>query len=132
MNTAVAEGYELPVGTRVYIAQTATHSMEDIFQDPFTFDIDPYPPPRTGHRGPGYAPYGLGTHTCRGSRWMELQLPVNVLMVAHYFTLEVSPADFDFRFSPLPSFKLSKKSQLPDLRTPARPGRLTVCEWMSV
>lgn len=59
MNTAAVECYELPVGTRVYVAQTATHYMEDIFQDPFTFDIDPYLPPRTEHRGPGYAPYGL-------------------------------------------------------------------------
>ena len=31
MNSAVVEGYELPVGTRVYIVQTATHYMEDIF-----------------------------------------------------------------------------------------------------
>ncbi|MDE0081920.1 MAG: hypothetical protein OXT72_04660 [Gammaproteobacteria bacterium] len=40
---------------------------------------------------------------------MELQLPVNVLMVAHHFTLEVSPTDFEFRFSPLPSLKLSNR-----------------------
>lgn len=110
MNTAVVEGYELPVGTRVYIAQTATHYMEDIFQDPFTFDIDPYLPPSTEQRGPGCAPHGLGTHTCLGSRWMELQLPVNVLMVAHYVTLEVSPADFERRFSPLRSLKLSNRA----------------------
>ena len=43
-----------------------------------------------------------------GSRWLELQLAVNVLMVAHYFTIEVSPADFKFRFNPLPSMKPSK------------------------
>ena len=109
MNSCVVEGYELPVGTRVYIAQTATHYMEDIFPDPFTFDIDRYQPPRNEHRGPGYAPYGLGTHTCLGSRWMELQLLVNVLMIAHYFTLEVSPADYELRFSPLPSLKLSNR-----------------------
>ena len=41
---------------------------------------------------------------------MELQLPVNVLMVAHYVTLEVSPADFDLRFSPLRSLKLSNRA----------------------
>lgn len=40
---------------------------------------------------------------------MELQLPVNVLMVVHYLTLEVSPADFELRFSPLPSLKLSNR-----------------------
>ena len=40
---------------------------------------------------------------------MELQLPVNVLTVAHYFTLEVSPTDFELRFSPLPALKLSNR-----------------------
>ena len=76
---------------------------------PITFDIDRYLPHRDEHRSPGYAPYGLGTHTCLGSRWMELQLFVNVLMIAHYFTLEVSPADIELRFSPLPSLKLSDR-----------------------
>ena len=108
MNTCVVEGYQIPVGTRIYIAQTASHYMEGIFPDPFSFDIDRYRSPRNEHRSPGYAPYGLGTHTCLGSRWLELQLAVNVLMVAHYFTLEVSPAKYNLRFSPIPSMKPSK------------------------
>ena len=108
MNSCVVEGYELPVGSRLYIAQTATHYMDDVFPDPFSFDIDRYLPPRNEHRGSGYAPYGLGTHTCLGSRWMDLQLAVNVLMIAHYFTLEVSPENYVLRFSPLPSMKPSR------------------------
>ena len=110
MNACVVEGYELPVGSQIFIAQTAPHYMDDVFPDPFTFDIDRYRPPRNEHHNPGaYSPYGLGTHTCLGSRWMELQLAVNVLMIAHYFTLEVSPANYKLRFSPLPSMKPSKK-----------------------
>ena len=109
MNTCVVEGYELPVGTRLYIAQTATHYMEDVFPDPLKFDIDRYRSPRDEHRSPGYAPYGLGTHRCLGSRWMDLQLAVNVLIIAHYFTLEVYPANYEVRFSPLPSMKPSNK-----------------------
>ena len=109
MNACVVEDYELPVGSRVAIAQTASHYMSDIFPDPFKFDIDRYLPPRNEHRSPGYAPYGLGTHTCLGSRWMELQLAVNVLMVAHYFTLKVSPPNFKLKINPLPSLKPSKK-----------------------
>ncbi|MCY4485933.1 MAG: cytochrome P450 [Deltaproteobacteria bacterium] len=109
MNTCVVEDYELPVGTQIFIAQTATHYMKDVFPDPFTFDIDRYLPPRNEHHGPGYAPFGLGTHTCLGSRWLELQLAANVLMVAHHFTIEVSPASFKFRFNALPSMKPSKK-----------------------
>ena len=109
MNSCVVEDYELPVGTRLFIAQTASHFMEDVFPDPWKFDIDRYRPPRNEHHGPGYAPYGLGTHTCLGSRWMELQLAVNVLMVAHYFNIEVSPANYKLKFNPLPSMKPSKK-----------------------
>ena len=97
MNSCVVEGYELPVGSRIYIAQTAAHYMNEVFPDPFTFDIDRYLPPRNEHHSPGYAPYGLGTHTCLGFRWMELQLAVNVLMVAHYFRIEVSPANYKLR-----------------------------------
>jgi cytochrome P450 len=109
MNTCVVEDYELPVGSQIFIAQTAAHYMNDVFPEPFKFDIDRYLSPRNEHRSPGYAPFGLGTHTCLGSRWLELQLAVNVLMLAHYFTIEVSPADFKFRFNPLPSMKPSKK-----------------------
>ena len=109
MNGCVVEGYELPVGKTIFIAQTATHFMDDVFPNPFTFDTDRYRAPRHEHRGPGYAPYGLGTHRCLGFRWMELQLAINVLMVAHYFTVEVFPEDFRFRFNPFPSMKPSKK-----------------------
>ncbi len=111
MNSFVLEGYEIPVGSRVYIAQTAPHYMDDVFPDPFSFDIDRYLPSSDQHRGPGYAPYGLGTHKCLGARWMDLQLAVNVLMITHYFTLEVTPARYveALPFSPLPSMKPSEK-----------------------
>ena len=109
MNTCVVVDHELPLGSRIFIATTATHYMADIFPDPFTFDIDRYQPPRNEHRSPGYAPFGLGTHTCLGSRWMELQLAINVLMIAHHFTIEVSPANYKLRFSPISSMKSSKK-----------------------
>ena len=109
MNSCVVEGYQLPVGSRVVVAQTGPHYMEEVFPDPFKFDIDRYLPPRNEHVSPGYAPYGLGTHICLGSRWMNLQLAVNVLMVAHYFKLAVSPENFKLRFDPIPSLKPSKK-----------------------
>ena len=109
MNSCVVEGYELPVGSRIVVAQTASHYMDEVFPDSLEFDIDHYTPPRNEHLGPGYAPYGLGTHRCLGSRWMDLQLTVNVLMVAHYFTIKVAPANYKLKFSPLPSMKPSKK-----------------------
>ena len=111
VNSCVVEGYELTVGARVHIAQTATHYLDDHFPESKKFDIDRYLPPRNEHHGPGYAPFGLGTHTCLGSRWMELQLAVNVLMIARHFTFDVSPSKYKdkLRISPLPSLKPHKK-----------------------
>ena len=110
MNTCVVEGHELSAGTRVFIAQSAAHYMKDVFPDPTKFDIDRYLPPRNEHHSPGYAPFGLGTHTCLGSRAAQLQLVVNALMIAHYFTLEV-PANYKLKISPFPSMSLDKKAK---------------------
>ena len=38
MNACVVEGYALPVGSRIYIAQTAPHYMENVSPDPFSFE----------------------------------------------------------------------------------------------
>ena len=109
VNTCVVEGYEIPVGSRINIAQTAPHYMEEVFPDPFSFDIDRYLPPRNEHKKPGYAPYGLGPHTCLGTQWMALHLTVNLMIIAHYFTLRVYPEDYELRISPFPSMRLGKK-----------------------
>ena len=44
-----------------------------------------------------------------GSPWMELQMAINVLMIAHYFTLEVSTLNYKLHFNPLPSLAPSNK-----------------------
>ena len=109
MNSCVVEGFALPVGSRVYIAQTASHYMKDVFPDPFAFDIDRYLPSRGENRGAGFAPYGLGTHRCLGNRWLELQLIVNLLMVARHFDLKIHPENYKLKIAPLPSMKPNKK-----------------------
>ena len=114
MNACVVEGYQLPVGTRLHIAQTATHYMGDVFPDPLKFDIDRYKPPGNEHHGTNYAPYGLGTHSCLGSRWMDLQLTVNVLMLARHFTFDVYPSKYKdkLKINPIPSLKPHKSLKL--------------------
>ena len=109
MNPCVVEGYQLPLRAKIVIVQAAPHYMEDVFPDPFRFDIDRYLPPRNEHLGPGYAPFGLGTHSCLGSRWSEMQVALNVLMLAHYFTFELSPPNTRLRISPLPTQSISSK-----------------------
>ncbi|MYI45543.1 MAG: cytochrome P450, partial [Gemmatimonadetes bacterium] len=113
MNTCTVGNYELPVGERIHIAMTATHYMRDVFSEPYKFDIDRFLPSRREHHSMGFAPYGLGTHRCLGTRWMEMHLAVNLLMLAHYFTIEVAPEKFarKLRLNPFPSLKPSKKLQ---------------------
>ena len=111
MNTCVVENHELPVGERLHVAITAPHYMSEIFPEPHKFDIDRFLPSRRKHDSLGFAPYGLGTHKCLGTRWMEMHLAVNLLMLAHHFTVEVSPPKYarKLRFNPFPSMKPSKK-----------------------
>ena len=67
-------------------------------------------PDRAEHTTPGaYAPYGLGTHTCLGIRWVELQMAVNVLLIAHHLKLEVTPASYELGINPFPTSAPDKK-----------------------
>ncbi len=109
MNSCTVEGFELPIGTRIHIAQTASHYIDSVFPDPYKFDIDRYLPDREEHRSPGYAPYGLGTHRCLGANFVEDQLAINLMMIAHYFTLELTPANYKLGFDPLPSMSPNRK-----------------------
>ena len=110
MNECIVSGYEIPTKTMLLICQTASHYAEDLFKDPLEFDIDRYLPDRGEHTTPGaYAPYGLGTHTCLGNRWVELQMAVNVLLIAYHLKLEVMPADYKLAFNPFPTSSPNKK-----------------------
>ena len=124
MNSCVIEGYEIPLGSKIHLVQTATHYMDDIFPDPFTFDID-------RHRTEGdssyhvlnYAPFGLGTHKCLGFQWVELHLAINLLMLVHYFDFELSPSNYQLRINPFPTMCPTKKMKLriTEQRHPLRP-----------
>ena len=110
MNQCVVNGFELPPKTRLLICHTATHYSEDLFEDPLTFDIDRYLPERWEQMPPGaYAPYGLGTHTCLGHRWLELQMVVNLLVIAHHLELQMLPESYKLRINPFPTAAPSKK-----------------------
>ncbi len=109
MNTCVVEGYELPVGAQLVIAQTATHYLEETFPDPWTFDIDRYAPPRNEHRGGGFVPFGMGTHSCLGRRWAHMHMAINLLMLTHHFKIELARPFKRMPMDPLPSQSPSNK-----------------------
>ena len=110
MNQCVVNGFELPPKTRLLICHTATHYSHDLFENPLKFDIDRYLPERWERTTPSaYVPYGLGTHTCLGHRWLELQMVVNLLVIAHHLELQILPENFKMRINPFPTAAPSKK-----------------------
>ena len=111
-STCVVENYSLPLRERLYIVQTAAHYMSRCFADPYNFDIDRYMSPRNEHHGPGYAPYGLDTHTCAGRPWMNLQLAVSLLVIAYHFKFAPLPNDYRLKINPLPALSVTKKLRL--------------------
>ena len=112
MNSCVVEDFELPVGSKLLIATTACHYMDELFPDPYRFDIDRYLPSRAEHRTPGYAPFGLGTHGCLGSHMVDLELTLNLLMVVHHFELQMKPASYRLKISPFPSLSPNNKFKI--------------------
>ena len=110
MNSCIVDGYKIPTNTMILLCQTGPHYLESLYKDPSKFDIDRYLPGREEHTAPGaYAPYGLGTHTCLGHRWVELQMTVNILKIAHRLKLEVVPANYRLGINPFPTCAPNRK-----------------------
>ncbi len=110
MNHLVVHGYDVPKGTRVLFGHTATHHLETLFPDPERFDIERFSPPREEHKATGaYVPFGLGTHRCLGSKLVELQMAVNLLLAARRFDIGVAPSNYELGFNPFPTAAPNRK-----------------------
>ncbi len=111
MNGFEVEGYKVPPNSTLMVAFTASHFDERFFKDPLKFDIDRFAPPRSEHKQyPGaYVPFGIGTHTCGGARWSELQLAMNLMLMAHHLELEMDPKNYKLGINPVPKMSPDKK-----------------------
>ena len=110
MNHLVMHGYDIPKNTTVLIGHTATHHLDDLFPNSSTFDIDRHLPPREEHKKSGaYVPFGLSTHRCLGSRMVELQMSLNLLLIAYHFDISISPSNYEISFNPFPTAAPTKK-----------------------
>ena len=110
MNECIVVGFRIPARTMLLIVPTASHHDGDLHPDPLRFDIDRYLPDRAEHLTPGaYAPFGLGTHTCLGRRWTDLQMAVNLLLIAYHLRLEIVPANYTLKIDPIPKAAPNKK-----------------------
>ena len=125
MNSFEIEGMEVPAYSTVLVAFPATHYMEEYFPEPDKFDIDRFAEPRNEHRQTGaYSPFGVGTHVCGGSRWTELQMAANLLLIARHLELELVPKDYQLKLNPLPKTSPNKKFKfrVTGLRHPLEPA----------
>jgi len=70
--TAVADtelrGKQIRAGDKVILWYTSANRDEDVFADPFRFDVTRAEPPHLG--------FGIGQHYCLGARLAELQLRI--------------------------------------------------------
>ena len=103
-------GFNLPIGLRTFWAITAPHYSSKHFTNPMSFDTDRFAPPREEHVASGvFNPWGIGTHVCMGKHWVELQLTVNTLLIAHYLDLELSKSSQKLKIDPFPKNAPHKK-----------------------
>ena len=97
-------GRRIEPGTSLLIAFAAPHYFEEHWRDADRFDPNRFAPDRAEHRVPGvYAPFGCDAHRCPMHRWTRLLLLVNLLLLAHHFDLERSPAGYRLRKSAYPT-----------------------------
>ncbi len=103
-NQFVYDGYEVPAGSILMMVQTATNYDDTLFDNPEKFDIDRYLPERAEHKNPGaYSTYGMGPHACLGQRFHELQLAVNIMLIAYYCDLELVSEHKKMKINPVPT-----------------------------
>lgn len=95
-------GYQFPVGTYVYFAQTLTHRLPEFFPNPEVFDVDRYDRPDYVKPGQAFAPFTLGAHTCLGAGMAEIQLMVTVAALFHFADLTLAPADAPLQIHTIP------------------------------
>lgn len=68
------EGYTVPAGSEVYVANGIPHLLPEFFPDPEVFDVDRYSRPDQPKTPHAFAPFSLGAHTCLGAGAAEVQM----------------------------------------------------------
>ncbi|HKJ26399.1 MAG TPA: cytochrome P450, partial [Anaerolineales bacterium] len=91
-------GYRVPSGTRVYLAQSVIHFLEENFEDPFTFRLD-----RENKTKPSdISPYGLGPHICIGAGMGEVQIMLNIARLLYRGNFSITPNSYEMVSKALP------------------------------
>lgn len=100
----VFEGHQFHEGEMIYIATCVPHFMEELYPDPYTFNVDRYEKPRAEHRQTGaYSPYGRGPHTCLGKSLAEVQLALTMARLFYRLDLSLESPDYQLKTKTAPT-----------------------------
>lgn len=113
-------GHTIPAGTRLLVATTVSHQLDEVFPEPARFVPERFLPPRNEHRTPGaYSPFGRGPHICLGSAMAEGMLATDLAVIVHCLELAL-PDGYRLveRFSPTPRPTTDLRLQVVARRAP--------------
>lgn len=97
-------GYTIPKGETVYVAQGVTHFLPELFPNPYEFDVHRYQETRNEHRTKGaYMPFGIGAHKCLGNRLAEVQMMLTMATIVSAVDFQLVPENYELRMSSLPT-----------------------------
>lgn len=111
----VYNGYRVEAGTRVYIANSVPHFLEEYYPNPLSFDpTRPMKPPAPL----SFTPFSIGSHTCLGAGFARLQILLNVALLLRHVRLELTPKDFVLKpkASPVPNTGYELKARVVEKR----------------
>jgi len=99
-------GYVIPKGAFVFIAPLLIHRDARWFPDPMKFDPDRFLADNEDQMTHGtYLPFGLGGHSCLGSRAAMLALPLALVTLLQNHQLELLPDQKEPVLEPLISIR---------------------------
>lgn len=123
--------YVLPKGAFVFIAPLLIHRDARWFPDPMKFDPDRFLPDNEDQMTYGtYLPFGLGGHSCLGSRAAMLALPLALVTLLQNHRLELLPHHKEPVLEPLISIRPKGDIKLKVLARRSLQNGLPVPAWL--
>lgn len=90
------EGYEVPRGTMLGASPLGTHHIDELWPDPFRFDVGRWLSDRPIPAN-SFMPFGGGPHTCLGAAFATLEMTQVLVAIARRRKRPVLDRDFDLR-----------------------------------
>jgi cytochrome P450 len=90
----VLEGFLIPKGSKLVLAQHVTHRLPEFWKDPHTFDPERFLPQRKSEIcSHAFFPFGMGPRTCVASAMAMLECRVTLSLLLERFTFETTATE---------------------------------------